>query len=609
MFQLRPYQQSAVDAAIAELKSSREPFIIEAAGGAGKSVIIAEIARIIHGMTGKRVLCTAPTSELVVQDRAKYLATGNPCSMFSASAGPKSLRHPVIFGSPLTIKNRISAFKRDFAMIVIDECDLITPTVKAVIEEMREGNPNLRVVGLTATPYRRGSGYIYREELDGTLLGEDQAREPYFGKNVFRITARELIGQGYLTPPLIGAINTEAYDTSGLLLNRMGNFDAKAVDKAYHGWGRKSAMIVQDIVAQSQNRNGVLLYAATIQHAQEILASLPPELSTIITGGTKDRQAILKAFAKGRYKYVVNVGVLTVGVDLPHVDVIAVLRKMESIRLLQQIAYRGTRLFPDKENFLFLDYGQNFETHCPSGDLFAPAVKVTGSSSGGSLIEAECPSCSHLNEFTVQPDYVDFKMDKHGYCLDVFGSPLMSDHGPVAGHYGRRCFGFVLLGKEYERCGYRWTFKTCEACQADNDISARYCCICKSELIDPAAKLIAEFVAAKKDPSIPSTDRVLKYETRESVSQKGNRTLRVDFVTEFKQFSIWLMPEPTNARAASAWARWEEAEGDIRTVSYVREPDSQFWRVLAYNRPADDEELPGMLADAPAVAKIRKYAA
>jgi len=560
-------------------------------------------------MTGKRVLCTAPTSELVVQDRAKYQATGNPCSMFSASAGAKSLRHPVIFGSPLTIKNRISAFKRDFAMIVIDECDLITPTIKAVIDEMREGNPNLRVCGLTATPYRRGSGFIFREWPDGSINGEDQAREPYFAKCVFRITARELIDQKFLTPPLIGAINATAYETEGLLLNKRGQFDADAVDRAYHGHGRKTSLICQDVVAQSRDRRGVLVYAATIQHAQEVLASLPPSLSEIITGGTKDREGILKRFARQEIKYLVNVGVLTVGVDMPHADVIAVLRKMESIRLLQQIAYRGTRLFDGKDNFLFLDYGGNVDTHCPSGDLFAPVVKVSGGSGGKAIIEAECPDCGFLNEFSLQPDYADFARDKHGYCLDVFGSPLMSEHGPVSAHYGRRCMGYVRPDPrgEFSRCGYFWTSKICEACDHPNDIAARYCSSCKAELVDPAAKLIAEFVAQKKNPYAVQTERVLSYETKESTSQKGNATLRIDFVTPWKQFSIWLMCNPTNARAASDLAKWEACEGDPKTVSYLKEEGSNFWRVLAYGRTPDDEELPTLLAHDPKVEKLRRY--
>jgi len=260
----------------------------------------------------------------------------------------------------------------------------------------------------------------------------------------------------------------------------------------------------------------------------------------------------------------------------------------------------------------WLDYAGNHARHFgDAADIYSPVIKAKGGGGPGIPIEAECPECGYVNEFSLQPDYADFARDKAGYCLDVFGNQLMSEYGPVAAHYGRRCFGMVRAGSrgEYERCGHRYNSKDCPACEAPNDIAARFCSACKCELVNPNDRLVAEFVAAKKDPTQVSTDRVLSYETRESVSQKGNRTLRVDFVTEFRQFSVWLMPEPTHAKAAADWARWEAAEGDIRTVSYVREADSQFWRVIAFNQPADDEGLPGMLADDPKVVKIRRHAA
>ena len=268
---LRPYQQRLVDASIDWMLKSVEPFVAEAATGAGKSHIIADIAEKIHARTGKRVLCLAPSAELVTQNRSKFTATGAKASTFSASAGTKDLRYPVVFGSPLTVKNKISRFMRQgsegYALVIVDECHGITPTVQGIIASMREGNSNLRVMGLTATPYRLGSGYIYREEPDGRIHGEDRARDPYFAKCVERVEARELIEQGYLTPPVIGQINSEGYDTSGLTLNSRGQFDAAAVDRAYHGHGRKTATIVADVIKQSRERRGVMFFAATVQPA------------------------------------------------------------------------------------------------------------------------------------------------------------------------------------------------------------------------------------------------------------------------------------------------------------------------------------------------------
>jgi DNA repair protein RadD len=101
---LRPYQQAAFDAAITYIRKCYEPCLIEAATGAGKSHIIASIAEWVHSHSGKKVLCLAPSKELIQQNHKKYLATGNPASIYCASVS-KSLTHDVVFGSPRTVLN------------------------------------------------------------------------------------------------------------------------------------------------------------------------------------------------------------------------------------------------------------------------------------------------------------------------------------------------------------------------------------------------------------------------------------------------------------------------------------------------------------------------
>ena len=606
---LRPYQQAAVDASIDWMRKSVDPFLVDATTGSGKSHIIAEVARLIHERTGKRILCLAPSAELVTQNRAKYLATGNPCSMFSASAGAKELRHPVVFGSPLTVKNKISRFQRQgadgYALVVIDEAHGITPTVQAIVEAMRMGNPNLRVMGLTATPYRLGSGYIFREWPDGRVNSDSTSRDPYFQKSVYRVEARPLIEDGYLTPPVIGATGADGYDTSALVANAMGQFNAAAVDQAYHGHGRKTAAIVADVVAQSRDREGVLIFAATVQHAEEVLASLPPHLSAIVTATTPKatRTSILAQgglFATRKIKYLVNVGVLTTGFDAPHVDVIAILRKTESVGLLQQIVGRGLRISPGKVNALVLDYTTNLDDHCPDGDLFSPTVKVGALPGEGGNLPCVCPDCEYENTFTIRPEFIgddgglNIKVDAAGYCLDADGVQIETEYGPMAAHFGRRCWGQVRLrGGKHDRCSYRWTSKECPHCEAPNDIAARYCIECKGEIVDPNEKLIGDFKAMKRDPFQRQTDRVVSMAMTEGVSAKGNKTVRVDFVTQYRGFSIWLMPEATFSRAQRDWQMWKEAcvdeETRPATVTYQKSADG-FYRVFAYNRPAD--ELP-----------------
>ena len=591
---LRPYQQKAHDAAWLHMRTSVDPCLIEAATGAGKSHLIAALAKTTFDATGKRVLCLAPSAELVTQNREKFLASGHKASLFSASAGAKELRNPVVFGSPLTVKNRISRFRDGYAAVVIDEAHGITPTLKAIIDAMKDGNPNLRVLGLTATPYRLGTGYIFARWPDGTVNDEGTAKEPYFPVLVDRITAPELIAQGFLTPPTIGNSGADGYDTGGLVANARGQFDAEAVDRAYHGHGRKTAGIVADVVAQSRDRQGVMFFAATVQHAREIMASLPPELSQIVTGDTprKERESILRRFKERQIKYLVNVSVLTTGFDAPHVDVIALLRKTESVGLLQQIIGRGLRLCEGKADCLVLDYTTNIEDHCPDGDLFAPVIQAKVSGEGGSKIVAVCPDCDHENEFSVNPDFAESDIDENGYVLDLMGNRVQTEHGPQPAHFGRRCVALHRTGSrgEYLRCTYRWTFKPCPECDAENDIAARYCVACKAEIVDPNEKLREEFIQFKRDPHNRQTDEVLSMVVREGVSQKGNRTVRADFVTSHRTFSVWFLPDAEGWMQKKAYETFSnvtlDGEETPRSVTYQKQ-ESGFYHIYAYNREPD----------------------
>jgi DNA repair protein RadD len=428
--------------------------------------------------------------------------------------------------------------------------------------------------------------------------GEDVARDPYFTKCVYTVGARDLIAQGFLTEPVIGGTMAEGYDTHGLVANAQGKFDADAVDRAYHGHGRKTAAIVADVVRQAADRRGVMFFAATVHHAREVLASLPPDLSAIVTGETPkaERDSLIRRFKARALKYVVNVSVLTTGFDAPHVDMIAILRKTESVGLLQQIIGRGLRVSPGKADCLILDYTTNLEDHCPDGDLFAPVVRAGKAAESGGGITACCPLCAYENQFTANPQYLGFKHDAAGYALDLDGRQVMSEWGPVPVHLGRRCMGMAQTGArgKYERCGYRWTSKECPHCLAANDIAARYCCECKGEIVDPNDKLRADFKALKRDPTQWQTDKVLHMTCKPGVSAKGNKTLRVEWVTPYRQFTTWLMPEARHSRGQAQWSLFAGVTGmDMETtpqsVTYRKDPETGFFEIRAYNREPDRE--------------------
>jgi len=590
---LRPYQQSACNVALDYMRTTTSPCLIDAAPAAGKSHMIAHIADRLHDISGgKRILCLAPNAKLVHQNKEKMDLTGHKSSIFSASAGAKSTRHNIVFATPGTVKNAISRFgDGSYCAVVVDECHGMTPTIRAIIDAMRAENPNLRVLGLTGTPYVLGKGYIFRQHPSGKVNGDDLTRDPYFTRCVYQVSAREMLDAGYITPMVVGAINTDAYDTSGVVLLPNGHLDASTVERAFVGHGRQTAHVVADVVAQAQSRRGgVMLFAATVAHAHEIMASLPPGNSVLVTGDmdpAAEKRAVA-AYKAHRARYVVSVGKLTTGFDAPWTEIIAVLRFTESATLLTQILGRAWRLFEGKKDALWLDYAGNVERHFPDGDIYKPTIKAGKASEAGDGIEAQCPSCGYANNFTATPDGSQYKLDKHGYCLDVWGARVETEYGPMSGHFGRRCNGLVKIGPEYERCGYYWTSKECEACGEKNDIAARFCRSCKAEIINPNDRLVLQFEALKKDPYAPQTDVVLSVSRKDSVSQRGNPVVRADWVTPYRRFTTWHQPEATFAKAQRDWQRFDEAtrHGQPETISYVKEMNG-FFRVLAFNEPAD----------------------
>ena len=138
---LRLYQQQAHDAAIDWIKKCTSPCVLELPTGSGKSLIVAAIANTLHKVSGgKHILCLVPSKELLEQNAEKYRDTGNQCSLFSASVGETCLKHPVVFGTPVSVKNKIHRFGAKFCAVVLDEAHKISydQTLTDLIREARK---------------------------------------------------------------------------------------------------------------------------------------------------------------------------------------------------------------------------------------------------------------------------------------------------------------------------------------------------------------------------------------------------------------------------------------------------------------------------------------
>ena len=275
-----------------------------------------------------------------------------------------------------------------------------------------------------------------------------------------------MVKNGYLTPPRLVDAPIVHYDFSKLVPRENGLFSEAQLNGEIKRQERVTPHILSQVLEYAADRQGVMIFAATVEHAREIhgLLGTRGQQAALVTGETPgpERDALISAFKARELKFLVNVAVLTTGFDAPHVDLIVMLRPTESVSLYQQIVGRGLRLSPGKSDCLVLDYaGNNF-------NLFAPEVGEPRPHAGTEPVQVPCPACGFANTFWGKTD----------------------EDGKVIEHYGRRCQGLFEDDEgNREECDYRFRAKICPGCGAENDIAARRCQSCDQLLVDPDDKL------------------------------------------------------------------------------------------------------------------------
>ena len=461
MYQLRNYQVEAVRAIIHYFRNHSLPAVAVLPTGAGKSLVIAELARLAKG----RVLVLAHVKELVEQNHEKYQSYGLTAGIYSAGIGRKESESKVIFASVQSVANNLEVFKQVFSLVIIDECHRVSldenTSYQKVIQHLQAQTKQLKVLGFTATPYRLDSGWIYQFHSAGRVRS-DAPR--FFHQCVFELPIHYLLDEGFLTPAKRLDALQLGYDFSALKPSSGGHYPEIQLNKVIESSKRATPEIIKQIIAFAHDKQGVLIFAATTRHAQEIYALLPVAQTAVVLGDTPQsrRDEIINDYKQKKIKYLVNVAVLTTGFDAPHIDLIAILRPTESVSLYQQIVGRGLRLSDNKKQCLILDYAGN------DFDLYQPEVGEPKPAADSDIVTVPCPACGYNNNFWG-------RVDNNGFVLE---------------HYGRRCQGFFIdEANQKEICGYRFRAKFCPQCGADNDIAARICLQCEQTLVDPDKKL------------------------------------------------------------------------------------------------------------------------
>lgn len=375
----------------------------------GKTPCIATLCRDAVKKWNGRVLVLAHVKELLQQTAAQLqvICPDLRVGVYSAGLRSKETRQPVIVAGIQSVYKKACELDR-FDLIIVDECHLLPPDgegmYQSFLKEAKRVNPQVRLIGLTATPYRMKSGPLVGE---GNLLDEI----------CYEIGIKELIEQGYLCP-LKSKAGRNKVNCSALPI-RAGEFVASEVD-ALMNTSDNVESTCREITSQTQHRHSVLIFGASVNHIhriQETLENLTHQECGIVTGDTpsSDREQILRRFKGETFskdllggktqplKYLANVNVLTTGFDAPNIDCVVLLRPTASPGLYYQMTGRGFRLHRTKTDCLVLDYGGNILRHGP-----VDAVQIKDKKSGGSgeAPAKECPKCHSIVHaaITVCPD-------------------------------------------------------------------------------------------------------------------------------------------------------------------------------------------------------------
>ena len=362
--QLRYYQQEAVDATYKWLANNDgNPLIVIPTGG-GKTPVLATICRDISGKWGGRVAVLSHVKELVEQaaDKLRAVDASLDVGINSAGVGRRDTQQPIICAGIQSVYKR--AFEFDpFDMLLVDECHLIPPDgegmYRTFLADCQAANPRVRIVGLTATPYRTGTGLICGP--DNLLSGIS-----------YEIGVKQLIHEGFLSP-LISKAGTAKADTSQVPVQG-GEFVASPLQDAVNT-GELVSRAVVEIADKTADRNSILVFSCGVEHGQhvtdEINAICGPGSARFVDGktSTTDREKSIEDFKSGALKFLVNHGVFTTGFDAPNVDCVVILRPTLSPGLFYQMVGRGFRLHPGKSNCLVLDFGGNIARHGPVDQL------------------------------------------------------------------------------------------------------------------------------------------------------------------------------------------------------------------------------------------------
>jgi superfamily II DNA or RNA helicase len=370
---MRDYQGDCRQAIHAAFARGLQSVMSLMATGTGKTILAAYLANdfLPHG----RVFAVMHRNELIRQAASKFTAVTHVVPAIEkaeerSDESDDSMhgKAQIVVASFQTLSNkdgellrRLHKFEpKEFAFLWIDECHhLPAPTYRIVVDYFRQGNPDIKILGVTATGDR----------ADGVLLGD------LFQEIAFEYSLPRAIEDGWLVGVNQRSVKIDGLDFSKVHKLAGGDFNraeletAMLYEKPLHGVVHATieAACGLDIGAMAtlkddehraaslakliggNRRRKTIVFAVNIEHAvriAEIINRWIPQSAVSIDSkntSDEDRPQILRDFAHGEFQFLVNVGIATEGFDEPGVEVVSIARPTMSRALYTQMIGRGTR--------------------------------------------------------------------------------------------------------------------------------------------------------------------------------------------------------------------------------------------------------------------------
>ena len=366
---LRPYQTESIQALRTAFGNEHKNVILCLPTGAGKTVVFSEMAKLAY-QRNTRTLVLTDRIELFKQTFGALSRHGVTVQELNAGKRTKDFQPDALLTVAMveTIKRRkLPTYAPQ--LIIIDEAH------KGNFNKVIEQYPNARIIGATATPVGKHIPKYYTEIVN-------------------TIDIPELVLKGFLSP-------CKAYqmvdDFSDLEIKR-GEYTDKSLfthfdnKKLYSG-------VLKEWNERARNKK-TIVFNVNIEHAEQMTREFQDAgiVSACVTSKTSkaERDAILSAFSSGKIQVLNNCGILTTGYDEPSIECVIMNRKTNSLALWLQCCGRGSRIYPNKPNFIVLDFGMNHDVHGLWSEPRKWTIEQPRKKKKQEAPVKECPKCEAM---------------------------------------------------------------------------------------------------------------------------------------------------------------------------------------------------------------------